>query len=169
LCTIGPCFWSCASATMARQPAADGAAPHAWFFYATETAIYTTVTAQTAAVWFKKIAIKSIKPNLSNQWQQFTARFVRFTTRFLFLIPTARTTVKKPWPHGEAWRSACSVSVCTAVAEPAPASPLSGPNVGLLSASANCRLHLVLPMRWSGMGSVVLVLRQMVTNHREKS
>jgi hypothetical protein len=64
-------------------------------FLSLQTAIYTAVIAQTAAVRFKKTAVKSIKPNLQNRSQRFTARFLRFTTRFFPLEPTAHTTVKK--------------------------------------------------------------------------
>jgi hypothetical protein len=67
----------------------------AGFFLPTVTTIYTAVTALTVAARYKKTAVKSIKPNLSNRCQWFTAWFVRYTAQFLFLVPTARTTVKK--------------------------------------------------------------------------
>jgi hypothetical protein len=63
------------------------------------SAIYTAVAALTAAVRYKKTTVKSIKLNVSNRCQRFTARFVRYTARFLFLVPTASTTVKKNPAH----------------------------------------------------------------------
>jgi hypothetical protein len=77
-------------------------------FLPTVTAIYTAVTALTAAVRYKKTTVKSIKPDLSNQCQRFTARFVRYTARFLFFVPTSRTTVKKPDLTRIAWAAAQS-------------------------------------------------------------
>jgi hypothetical protein len=62
----------------------------AGFFLPIVITIYTAVTALTVAVWYKKTAVKSITRNLSNRCQRYTARF-------LFFLPTALTTVKKPW------------------------------------------------------------------------
>jgi hypothetical protein len=64
--------------------------------YATETTIYTAVTAQTAAVRFKKTTVKSIKPNLPNRCQRFTARFLRFTARFFSSNRPLIPRLKKP-------------------------------------------------------------------------